>query len=265
MMQHAVKSIIVIWAFLTKQKCLSLLLTLLLSSAHIKAEAFDVFKEPCLFVTLTNGGVDAYPLTTIEGNYYYKGDSAYIKLLSGHIVKYHANEYISIDTEIPELPYITSYKFNNKYNPNLNQDVFGIITDNLIELELNAIGKSLTASFQLSDSEAIAYIGNELQTSKATRNRFDKSIKYIITYPEYNVILGAEKKPFGRIYTINTTWPEGKVSRIDIDIEKGYTVTSKNYYLNAQFSIKGYGIYDDFTDSVQIKGRGNNSWNYKKK
>ena len=265
MMQHAVKSIIVIWAFLTKQKCLSLLLVLLLSSAHIKAEAFDVFKEPCLFVTLTNGGVDAYPLTTIEGNYYYKGDSAYIKLLSGHIVKYHANEYISIDTEIPELPYITSYKFNNKYNPNLNQDVFGIITDNLIELELNAIGKSLTASFQLSDSEAIAYIGNEVQTSKATRNRFDKSIKYIITYPEYNVILGAEKKPFGRIYTINTTWPEGKVSRIDIDIEKGYTVTSKNYYLNAQFSIKGYGIYDDFTDSVQIKGRGNNSWNYKKK
>ena len=264
-MQHTVNSINVIWAFLTKQKCLSLLFALLLSTTHIKAEAFDVFKEQCLFVTLTNGGVDAYPLTTIDNEYYYKGDSVYIKLLSGGIVKYHANEYIGIDTEIPELPYITSYKFNNKYNPNLNQDVLGVITDNIIELELNAIGKSLTASFQLSDSEAIAYIGNELQTSKTTRNRFDKSVKYTITYPEYNVILGAKKKPFGRTYTINTTWPKGKVSRIDIDIEKGYTVTSKNYYLNAKFSIKGYGIYDDFIDSVQIKGRGNNSWNYKKK
>ncbi len=61
-------------------------------------------------------------------------------------------------------------------------------------------------------------------------------------------------------------WPEGgKVPRIDINIEKGHTVTSRNYYLNAEFRITGYDIYNDFTHTVQIKGRGNNSWNYEKK
>lgn len=57
----------------------------------------------------------------------------------------------------------------------------------------------------------------------------------------------------------------GRVPRIDIDIEKGYTVVSRNYYLNAEFRVTGYGTYNDFTHTVQIKGRGNNSWNYKKK
>ena len=62
-------------------------------------------------------------------------------------------------------------------------------------------------------------------------------------------------------------WPAdgGQVPRIDIDIENGYTVTSRNYYLNADFKITGYGLYHDFKNTVQIKGRGNNSWNYSKK
>lgn len=266
-MRHRVHSIKGIWAFLVKQKCLLLILTTLLNATHICADTFDVFKEPCLFVTLTDEGVDAYPLTTIDGLYHIEGDSACITLLSGKIAKYHKDEYKSIGTEIPILPYMTSFKFNNKYNPNLNQDVVATTTNEVINLKINAIGKSLTASFQLSDSHAIAYIGNELQTSKESRNRFDKSIEYTVTYPRYNVISGNKKQPFGRIYTINTEWltDEGKVARIDIDIEKGYTVTSKNYYLDAILSIKGYGVYDDFIDSVQIKGRGNNSWNYKKK
>ena len=58
---------------------------------------------------------------------------------------------------------------------------------------------------------------------------------------------------------------DGRVPRIDIDIEKGYTVNSRNYYLNAELKITGYGMYNDFTHAVQIKGRGNNSWNYEKK
>jgi hypothetical protein len=56
-----------------------------------------------------------------------------------------------------------------------------------------------------------------------------------------------------------------KVPRIDIDIEKGHTVASRNHYLNATFKITGHGTYKDFAETVQIKGRGNNSWNYAKK
>ena len=57
----------------------------------------------------------------------------------------------------------------------------------------------------------------------------------------------------------------GKVPRIDIDIENGHTVVSRNYYLDAKFRITGYGTFKDFGNLVQIKGRGNNSWNYDKK
>ena len=57
----------------------------------------------------------------------------------------------------------------------------------------------------------------------------------------------------------------GKVPRIDIDIENGHTVVSRNYYLDAKFRITGYGTFKDFGNLVQIKGRGNNSWNYEKK
>lgn len=250
-----------------KRIYLSLIFMLLSSTIQIKAEVFDIFKEPCLFVYLTNGGVDAYPLNTIEGKYYTDGDSTYIKLLSGNVVRYHTDEYLYIDTEIPILPYMTSYKFNNKYNPNLNKDVGARITDGNINVRLNAIGKSLTASFQLSDEDAIAYIGNDLQTSKESRNRFDRTIRYTITYPNYNVVSGTEKKPFGRIYNVETEWltDNSKVARMDINIENGHSVVSKNYYLNADVSITGYGVYDDFRQAVQIKGRGNNSWNYKKK
>ena len=251
--------------FLIKRIFLALICSFLCIT-HVKAEGFDVFSEPCLFVSLVDGGVDAYPLANIDGEYYTEGDFTCIKLLSGEVIKYHIGDYISIDNEIPQLPYMTSYKFNNKYNPNLNEDVVATIND-VISLRVNAIGKSLTASFQLSDSYAVAYIGDKLQTSKKTRNRFDKSIEYTVTYPGYNIVLGAEKVPFGRIYTINTEWPadDGNVARIDIDIENGNTVVSKNYYLNAVLRITGYDMYDDFIDSVQIKGRGNNSWNYKKK
>ena len=249
------------------KRLLMLLIFFLSVTTHVKAEQFDVFKEPCLFVTLAEGGVDAYPLSALKGEYYIEDDYACIETHWGDIAKYHISEYISIDTEIPQLPHMKSYKFNNKYNPNLNQDVVAEEIAEVIHLKANAIGKSLTASFQLSDSEAVAYIGKELQISKESRNRFDKAISYTVTYPGYDLITQEGRIPFGRIYTIETEWltDNGKVARIDIDIEKGHTVTSRNYYLKAIFSITGYGMYDDFSDSVQIKGRGNNSWNYKKK
>lgn len=113
-------------------------------------------------------------------------------LTSGNTIKYHTSEYTGISNEIPQLPYMTSYKFNNKYNANLNVDVVADCSNEKIEVSLNSIGKSLTASFQLSEERAVAYIGNQLQTSKETRNRFAKDVKYTVTYPGYNVILNVQ-------------------------------------------------------------------------
>ena len=75
------------------------------------------------------------------------------------------------------------------------------------------------------------------------------------------------KIPFGRTYTVKTKWLTdiGDVPRIDIDMVHSASSINKQTYLNAKFTISGFGVYDDFEDSVQIKGRGNSTWGYAKK
>ncbi len=408
----------------------------------------DIYETPCLFVELSNGNIDAIPLESIKGEYYTNEGTLVVPLVSGTSIEYPDNSYTKYGTAAPQLPEMTSYKFNNKYNPNLNIDIEATAIAPQIDFNIrNAIGKNLTASFQLSDSRAVAYVNNKLQISKETRNRFDEAVNYIVTYPGYNIVrytkvqdeiwdygeniieeiplsaemlytnkpsqvgdalenmldnnpetifhtlyganydasvipyititldepietarfyymtrtsgnynpkqlnlyasndnlswtliksfsseaddlplepAGAEytspdiplgdsyrylkleqteseyhnnhmvfaefrlynvlpgsgdstklqdavyehvRTPFGRIYTINTNWAtdNGILPRIDIDIEDGRTVTDKINYLSASFRITGNGVYDDFADSVQIKGRGNTTWGYAKK
>ena len=73
--------------------------------------------------------------------------------------------------------------------------------------------------------------------------------------------------PMGREVAVRTTWltDYADVPRVDIDIEGGKNVTSKDYYLNAEITIDGKGVWPDLQDAVQIKGRGNSSWSASKK
>lgn len=74
-------------------------------------------------------------------------------------------------------------------------------------------------------------------------------------------------KPFGKDYTVHVDFltDKGTVPRIDVDIENGATVTSKTTYLRAKFTLDGGGAFDNVTDSVSIKGRGNSSWSGNKR
>ncbi len=406
--------------------------------------------EECIYVYLTDGGVDAFPVSEIDGGYYTEGDFLCVPLTSGDVLYYTSQEYDSISAVVPQLPEFKSYKFNNKYNPTLNVDAeAGEISDEMV-FSLNAIGKWLTASFQLSDDRAVAYVDTVLQESKVTRQSFATPKVYTVTYPGYKKILGkvkvqdevweytdevveeipleasmlstnkpstslsegvgslldndvytyfhstwgsandatinvnayidialpqptdmiklyylcrqqsgyapktleiyagdnaesltlvrtltsaadglptgsgwgeytspaislngnysylrvlqsageyaknhmalselriydvtpgdsvlvseaeyAQKRvPFGRQYKVAIDWLTDNaisVPRIDIDIVNGAEVVSKEKYLSAKFRITGYGVYDNFEDSVQIKGRGNTSWGYSKK
>lgn len=407
-----------------------------------------------VYVYLVNGSVDAYALASLDGSYYKENDKLYFPIKDGDLLYYTAEEYDSCSTVKPELPYMTSFKFNNKYNPNLNVDAIADTVKSNMHFRLNAIGKWLTASFQLSDDKAVAFVDTVLQESKVTRQSFADKVTYKVTYPGYNIVervkvqdeiwtapvvngdtvevaltagmlstnkpsqmsneslanlldnnpstifhstwgsannstvnvnthidinlpeeleniqlyyrcrpqtgynplvweiyasndgnfwtlvrtldytkdnmptggggqeytsptisLGGsysklrilqtsgeysknhmvlselrvykvlegtsqepEKiqdavyenryRPFGREYEVDIEWLTDNavsVPRIDIDIDGGAFVTSKDYYLNAKIRINGYGIYENFEDSVQIKGRGNSSWGYSKK
>lgn len=407
-----------------------------------------------VYVYLTNGDVEGFSLASLDGDYYTSNGTVYFPLAGGETAYYTSSEYDSISTVKPMLPSMTSFKFNNKYNPTLNVDVECAEVTNDINLSVNAIGKWLTASFQLSDDRAVAYVDTVLQVSKETRQSFAKTVSYKVTYPGYNIIkrikvqdeiwttpstsgetkevkltadmlstnkpstssseslanlldgnsstifhstwgsannatvnvnayiqialpeqleniqlyykcrpqsgynplvweiyagndgnnwklirtldyiadgmprggagqeytsptisLGSKysylrivqtsgeysknhlalselrvynvipatteepvkiqdavyenrRVPFGNTYNITIDWLTDRIAtvpRIDIDIDGGLFVTSKDYYLNAKFRISGNGVYENFEDSVQIKGRGNSSWSASKK
>ena len=408
-----------------------------------------------IYVYLANGGVDAYTLSSIDGEHYVQNGKLFVPIKDGDIVSYLNEEDDSCSAVKPELPYMTSYKFNNKFNPNLNVDAVADTVSENMHFSLNAIGKWLTASFQLSDDKAVVYVDTVLQESKVTRQSFADKVTYKVTYPGYNIVervkiqdeiwtnpvvngdtvevnltgsmlstnkpsqqtneglenlldgnpstifhstwgsannatlnvntyidinlpealeniqlyykcrtetrgynplvweiyvsddgnfwtlartldyttdnmptggfgqeytsptisLGGSyskirilqtrgeysknhfvlselrvykvlegsteepvkiqdavyencRRPFGREYNVSVEWLTDNaiaLPRIDIDIEGGQTVTSKSVYLKAKFRITGYGVYENFEDSVQIKGRGNTSWSQSKK
>ena len=411
--------------------------------------------EDFYYVYLANGDIDAFSISSLDGDRYTENGILYFPIKDGDVVHYTAEEYDSCSKVAPQLPTMTSFKFNNKYNPNLNVDAIADSVTGNMYFSLNAIGKWLTASFQLSDSKAVAYVDTVLQESKVTRQSFADRVTYNVTYPGYNIVerlkvqdeiwttpvangdtveialtadmlstnkpstqsdeslanlldgsqytifhstwgsannatlnvdthidielpeaveniqlyykcradgrgynplvweiyagndgnmwtlvrtldhtedgmptggLGQEytsptialggsyskirilqtsgeysknhfvlselrlykvlegsteepkkiqdaiyencRRPFGRKYNVTIEWlTENAISvpRIDIDIDGGEYVTSKEYYLNARFRITGYGVYENFEDSVQIKGRGNSSWGHTKK
>ena len=407
-----------------------------------------------VYVYLSNGDVEGYSLASLDGDYYIANGTVYFPLSGGETIYYTKSEYDSISTVMPALPTMTSFKFNNKYNPTLNVDVECANVTNDMYLSVNAIGKWLTASFQLSDDRAVAYVDTMLQVSKETRQSFANPVSYKVTYPGYNIVkrikvqdeiwstpsasgetvevkltadmlstnkpstnsneslanlldgspstifhstwgsannatanvnayiqialpeqleniqiyyqcrpqrgynpliwdiyasnngsnwtlvrtldyisdnmptggagqqytsptisLGGKysylrivqtsgeysknhlalaelrvykvipatteepvkiqdavyenrRVPFGNIYNVTIDWLTDRIAavpRIDIDIDGGYYVTSKDYYLDAQFRISGNGIYENFSERVQIKGRGNSSWSANKK
>ncbi|MBR5594543.1 MAG: CotH kinase family protein [Bacteroidaceae bacterium] len=419
------------------------------SSGEEEEPKEDLLEGEIVYVYLSNGDVDAYQLAALDGDYYVEKGTVYFPLTGGDTNYYTKAEYDSISTVMPALPTMTSFKFNNKYNPTLNVDVECAEITNDINLSVNAIGKWLTASFQLSDDKAVAYVDTVLQVSKETTQSFAKSVSYNVTYLGYNIIknikvqdeiwstptvsggieevkltadmlstnkpstdsreslaslldgnsstifhstwgtannatvnvnayieialpeqleniqlyykcrpqsgynpliwevyasnngsswklvrtldyiadgmprggygqeytsptisLGGKysylrivqtageysknhlalselrvykvteettgepvkiqdavyenrRVPFGNVYKVTVDWLTDRIAsvpRIDIDIEGGQMVSSKDYYLDAKFRITGNGVYDNFEDSVQIKGRGNSSW-----
>lgn len=85
-------------------------------------------------------------------------------------------------------PAFESFKFNNKFNDQLYTDAIGEIDEanGKINVSVGCIGKRLTPSFKLPDG-VCAYVDGELQHSKESRPRFDKTVRYTIAYPNQNV------------------------------------------------------------------------------
>lgn len=255
----------------------SLLLCMVCGWLH--ASAGNLF-----FVYRTNGEIEAFDSESFATPEMLPDGALRVACHKGPSVSFPQGEYLKWDEEVPSLPFFTSFKFNNKFNAALHQDAVAeglsdsipgsSLAEDTLRFTLNAIGKSLTPSFKMSEPEAVAYIEGEVAESKVSRFRFDHDIVFTVCRPGCRQWTLDDKGklcsvPFGHTYRVCVDWLTDNpmnVPRIDINIEGGQTVTSKVEYLKATFSIAGHGVYDDFpAHDVWIKGRGNTSWGWPKK
>lgn len=147
-----------------------------------------------LFVHLKSGAIEVIPDSLVK-DYSVTDGQWVISIGRGEAIDttltYAQSDVDAIDHTGPtDLPRFTSFKFNNKYNDQVYTDVVATLTDdNRIAVEVGAIGKRLTPSFQLDRADARAYVGGEEQVSKVSRLRFDRDITYTLSYPGWRRML----------------------------------------------------------------------------
>ena len=94
------------------KKFLSLLCISILSTIGINAQNQNA-NEDILFVYLSNGNVDAYEKSIMDGEHYIENGKLYIPLKDSEMVYYGKEEYDSCSKVKPVLPTMETYKFNN--------------------------------------------------------------------------------------------------------------------------------------------------------
>ena len=248
------------------------LLGIMLVSLLTKVGAQDT---GIFYVYFTNGGVYGYPENLVKRM---NNDSQEytLTLVNDSVVSWKSTEVNVVSKESPVYPQFTRFVLDDKLNDQLYRDVEATISADSVTATVSGIGKYLTPLFEMDMPGAVAYVNGKEQESEVSRLRFAKDVVYTLGYPNYKCLSKEESSgafqmvPMGREMLVHIDWLTDhatSVPRIDINVENGATVTSKEVYLNADIIVKGNGVWDDydFESSVMIKGRGNTSWNFAKK
>lgn len=234
--------------------------------------------EDYLYLLHSGNRLTVIPQDFLTEGYDFSEGRFHAVLTGGKEISFTDVQSVSADCPL-ELPAFASYKFNNKFNYQLFTDVIADDpTAEQINLEVVGIGKWLTPSFQLpeGDDNVFVWVGNQLQDSKHTRQRFDKPITYTIGRRQWRQLELSKKTdgttsvvymPFGRHTTVYVDWLTDRsyntytVPEMYINTLDGTSITSKDYYWDATIEIRGGGVFPDMPETqMQIKGRGNTSW-----
>lgn len=240
--------------------------------------ALRLMADTVYYVHGTDGSIKAFPAALVKAAPAVSdGGTLSLTLTDGSIVTFDRDSYESWGTDVPDLPGFASFKFNNKYNPHLHQDVEATAAELLgdtLHLMLGAIGKRLVPSFKTECTAATVTVDGMPVESKVSSLRFDHDVRFhILGHGNVILTLGADGRcvyePLGRTVVVRAHWltdNANAVPRMDIAIDGGAWVTSKDNYLHATVSIAGMGTYEDMPrHDVWIKGRGNTSWGWPKK
>ncbi|MCF0198023.1 MAG: hypothetical protein HUK02_01690, partial [Bacteroidaceae bacterium] len=160
---------------------LFLLLTAATASAQMMLDTLGTVR----YFTLTDGQMMAIPeryiIERTEDN-----RALSLKLAGDTTIVIQKRNIASESTDFHcDVPEITSFKFNNKFNDQLYADAIGTIdqTQSRIDVELSCIGQRLAPSIQKSEGAEL-YVNGIHQESKKSRQRFDNPVTYTVAYPK---------------------------------------------------------------------------------
>lgn len=220
------------------------------------------------FVWLYNGRMLAFPDNVVTSRNIDEQGNLDITTHGGDSFSWKSYELKSVErTFRGELPYLTSYKFNNKFNDQLMEDI-EIVADTVIVngvkepripqqstvMIRSAIGKMLTPSYKTSTMDAFLYQGTEEVESKVTRTYMDDGItRYVVAPRGYKVY--AIDNSQGVIYDIKDPenpvplTPEGELVEMpygrpyDIDIQWATDRTTAQYGVPTVYITTDDGLF----------------------
>jgi len=150
------------------------------------------------------------------------------------------------------LPLFNEFKIEKKNNPALTEDVIFQISNDTLYGSLES-GLTLLIPTFIAPGAAVDINGTD-QTSAVTPVNFKDVIVYTLSFSGNRI-----KKYYVKIKREATT------AHIFITTDGNAPIVSKDDYVHASVSIDGKGMYDDYTGTTNIKGRGNSTWGMPKK
>ena len=177
-------------------------------------------------------------------------DNDILKIKLNHIEKVYT---IKINLIKNESLHFDTYAFEKSKNAFLNSDiVFTKKGDSLIA-NTNNFTDTYTPSFTTTAEKV--FINDQRQYSGASAIQFSAPVTYTLV----------SKSGFKKNIVVQLSYAQQIIPHIYINTVNNAAVNSKDLYLNAGIYINGFGNYEDYKDSTQIKGRGNSTWSYAKK
>lgn len=162
----------------------------------------------------------------------------------------------------PTLPpaLFESFAFLAENNiPFLATDIEGIVDGNTIHMSVpQGVNVSrLKPAFVINHGDV--YVGDDLQLSAESAQDFNKPIVYELRAADVDPTL----------YEVVISYTDiivPGVPKLQIFTRDGAAINSTTVYTRADLSIDGGGLYEDFSNlDIDIRGRGNSTWNYPKK
>ena len=171
-------------------------------------------------------------------------------LLSVSLAGCHKDKATTVDKAFPA---ISAFSFEMQYNPLLTEDYHLTVAATTIDgTVIPTAPKKLIASF-VTDAKEV-YVNNVQQQSHVTVVDFTNPVIYTLVSAD-----GLKKE-----FTIRVNW-NYKIPHIYITTTNNTPITSKTDYVQASVVIQGNGGYNDYTNTTNIRGRGNSTWDMPKK